>query len=86
MEKSVDVEPPEIIKSPSFARLFTITRVLKYANVDDSNMIHKLVQTPDISKELREPVKAMLLQLLNDGIKKYMTIYYNKKNTQILLK
>ena len=73
-------EQAEMLKVPSFVRLFVIHRVLNevYGNMRNKD-IDALVTQSTINKKLHEITKEILSRLIVVGIKEYMNKYYNEK-------
>ena len=72
---------------PSFIRLFVIRRIIdKYIknnkdkkNVQKEEIIKKLASVFEDDKKIESLVTNIVTRLINDGIKKYMSKYYNEK-------
>ena len=80
--KPIDLLPVNILKMPSFVRLFVIHRVLNNANYNsnDSINIDTVVSESTLNKALHSSAQQILSQLMKHGIKDYMNKHYKEKN------
>ena len=78
--KLADIDATNILKVPSFVRLFVTHRVLNNADCNTSDAIHILVSKSTFGKALHTITEQILSQLMQHGIKDYLNKYYKEKD------
>ena len=76
------------LRVPSFIRIFVINRILFSDNNNSINcqrLVNQCFTTNITSSTIRKDAITILQQLKNNGIKKYMSKYYNEKKYAITI-
>ena len=96
---TIDTSDDYNLKVPSFIRLFVIRRIIskrtitsakknnpQSTNTFDPQMIDNLVNVFNDNVQIQTIAHQILSRLINDGIKKYMSMWYNEKDQANIIK